>query len=82
MVKPSLQSVPEPLALDRPPTSKQVRPTCGVFEVFNVQRPFQLKIAIHLLVPWRSFIPTVIFRRFFRVTSPYGTDGQWDGQDA
>jgi len=41
MVRPSLQSVPEPPALDPPPVSKHVRQTFGVcqtaLEVFDVR---------------------------------------------
>jgi len=47
------------------------RPVTLSFDLFN------WKLALHLLVLWETFIPILIFLRFFfcfRVTSPYGTD--------
>ena len=75
MVRSSLQSAPEPPVVDPPPVGKHVcMPDMRQFlEVFGVRWPwpltfdgwpFQLKIALHLLEPWGTFIPVLIFLRF------------------
>jgi len=67
MIRPSLQSAPEPPALDLPPVSKHVSKIWGnllrfltlTFDLFN------RKLAVHLLVPRGMFIPSLIFYIFF-----------------
>ena len=87
MVRPSLQSAPELLALDPPPVSNHVRQIwgnflrCLTYSDFDLW-PFKQKLAMHLLMPGRMFTPILIFWFFFcfRVMSPYGTDRRMDRQ--
>ena len=56
MLRPSLQSVSELSAVDRLPINKRM---------LNVQQFFIGTVALHLFVPWGSFIPILIFLHFF-----------------
>jgi len=82
---PALQSAPEQRALDRSAVSKHDarllwrfwRPMTLTFDLFI------WKLALHLLVPWGTSMPILIFLFFFcfRDMSQYGTtDGQTDGR--
>ena len=74
MVRPSLQSAPEPPALDPPQVSKHVSQMCGNFLTFLTSGDldillFNWKLALHLLVPWETFIAILIFHTFFLFSS-------------
>jgi len=74
IVRPSLQSAPELPALDPPSVSKHDARLLRNF-LTSGNLDFSSKKAIHLLVPWVTFIPILIFLHYSRAHT-----GQMDRQ--
>jgi len=84
VVRFSLHMAPEPLALDLPPVCKHDARYAVIFKKFLTSSDLDLdlfnwKMALHLRMPWRMFMPILIFLHFllfFELRACTGKTGQ------